>query len=228
MKRTLIFLLIFCIVAAVVPAQAQDGRVTYSGNAGEFIFEPGSEHSVTDLFPNFKGVMPGDSLTQKITVKNDADDKVKVKIYIRSLGAHEESVEFLSQLGLKVSTSRENQMAYMFDAAADQTAQLTDWVCLGTLYSGGEVNLDVTLSVPVEMGNEFQDQIGYLDWEFKVEEYPAEPDDPRPPQTGDNTEIIFYLLIAVVAILILFIIWKRRKKDDLGRSEEGRIKRGNR
>lgn len=228
MKRTLIFLLIFCIVAAVVPAQAQDGRVTYSGNAGEFIFEPGSEHSVTDLFPNFKGVMPGDSLTQKITVKNDADDKVKVKIYIRSLGAHEESVEFLSQLGLKVSTSRENQMAYMFDAAADQTAQLTDWVCLGTLYSGGEVNLDVTLSVPVEMGNEFQDQIGYLDWEFKVEEYPAEPDDPKPPQTGDNTEIIFYLLIAVVAILILFIIWKRRKKDDLGRSEEGRIKRGNR
>lgn len=228
MKRTLIFLLIFCIVAAVVPAQAQDGRVTYSGNAGEFIFEPGSEHSVTDLFPNFKGVMPGDSLTQKITVKNDADDKVKVKIYIRSLGAHEESVEFLSQLGLKVSTSQENQMAYMFDAAADQTAQLTDWVCLGTLYSGGEVNLDVTLSVPVEMGNEFQDQIGYLDWEFKVEEYPAQPDDPKPPQTGDNTEIIFYLLIAVVAILILFIIWKRRKKDDLGRSEEGRTKRGNR
>ena len=116
------------LLSFAVTSFAADGKVTYSGNAGDFVFEPGSDQSLTDLFPNFKGVMPGDSLTQKITVKNDADDKVKVKIYIRSLGAHEDSVDFLSKLGLKVAKSEENKMAYMFDAAASEPAQLADWV----------------------------------------------------------------------------------------------------
>ena len=216
--KKLIVLLTVCILAlsTVMPVYAADGKVTYSGNAGKFVFEPGSDYSLTDLFPNFKDVMPGDALTQKITVKNDADNKVKVKIYMRSLGAHEDSVEFLSQLGLKVQKSADNEMAYMFDAAADETAQLTDWVCLGTLYSGGEVNLDVTLSVPVELDNMFQNKIGYLDWEFMIEEFPIEPDDPKPPQTGDNSNLglWFTLMLCSGAMLLILLVW--RKKDEKG------------
>lgn len=214
MKKIVIFLLLCLMVfSTVLPTYAEGGKVTYSGNSGEIIFAPGSDQSPTDLFPNFKGVMPGDSLTQQITVKNDADDKIKVKIYLRALGAHEDSVEFLSQLGLTVQTSEENEMAYMFDAAADETAQLTDWVCLGTLFSGGEVNLDVTLTVPVEMGNEFQNQRGYLDWEFKIEELPIDPDDPNPP-TSDNIDTMWWIIIAVavLAALILLILRRTRKK----------------
>ena len=162
--RKIITLLValLMVLSSTLPVMAADGKVTYSGNAGKFVFEPGSDHSLTDLFPNFKGVMPGDTLTQKITVKNDADNKVKVKIYIRSLGAQEDSREFLSQLDLKVQKSAENEMAYMFDAAASEKGQLYEWVCLGTLYSGGEVNLDVTLTVPKELPNQFQNQIGKL------------------------------------------------------------------
>ena len=138
-------MLVVCILAlsSILPVYAADGKVTYSGNAGNFVFEPGSEHSLTDLFPNFKGVMPGDTLTQKITVKNNADNKVKVKIYIRSLGAHEDSAEFLSQLGLKVQKSEDNEMAYMFDSAANETAQLADWVCLGKMIVNGYVEPNV-------------------------------------------------------------------------------------
>lgn len=217
MKRLITLLITLALLlSSTVTVFAADGKVTYSGNAGNFVFEPGSDHSLTDLFPNFKGVMPGDSLTQKITVKNDADNKVKVKIYMRSLGAHEESAEFLSQLGLKVAKSKENKMAYMFDAAADETAQLTDWVCLGTLYSGGEVNLDVTLTVPVELPNEFQNQIGYLDWEFMIEEFPVEEGDPKPPQTGDNSNVglWFALVISSLAMLIILMIWRKKDKEN--------------
>lgn len=192
---------------------AENGKVTYDGNTRQFVFAPGSDHSLTDLFADLKDVMPGDTLTQQITVKNDASNAVKVKIYIRSLGAREDSADFLSQLGLKVRTSKENEMAYMFDAAANETAQLTDWVCLGTLYSGGEVNLDVTLEVPVELNDDYQSRIGYLDWEFKVDEYPIENTDPKPPKTGDDTNWgIWIAAIIGSAAMILVLILGRRKR----------------
>lgn len=224
MKKIItLFVVLIVALSSVLPVYAADGKVTYSGNAGNFVFEPGSEHSLTDLFPNFKDVMPGDTLTQKITVKNNADNKVKVKIYIRSLGAHEDSVEFLSQLGLKVAKSSDNEMAYMFDAAANETAQLTDWVYLGTLYSGGEVNLDVTLNVPVELPNEYQNKIGYLDWEFMIEEFPVEPDDPKPPQTGDNSHmgLWFALMIGSLTMLIILLFWRKKDKEN----EENAVQR---
>ena len=217
MKKIItLFVVLVLALSSVLPVYAADGKVTYSGNAGNFVFDPGSDHSLTDLFPNFKSVMPGDTLTQKITVKNDADNKVKVKIYMRSLGAHEDSVEFLSQLGLKVAKSEENEMAYMFDATANETAQLTDWGCLGTLYSGGEVNLDVTLNVPVELPNEFQNKIGYLDWEFMIEEFPVEEGDPKPPQTGDNSHmgLWFALMISSLAMLIILLVWRKKDKEN--------------
>jgi len=209
-----VILALVLILSCSTAAFAEDGKVTYSGNAGQFVFEPGGMDSPTDLFPNFKGVMPGDTLTQKITVKNDADNKVKVKIYMRSLGAHEDSVEFLSKLGLTVKKSEENEMAYMFDAMADEKAQLTDWVCLGTLYSGGEVNLDVELSVPVELDNEFQQLIGFLDWEFMVEEFPIETGDPTPP-TGDASHIGLWIALVpcTLAALIILLIWRKKNKE---------------
>lgn len=217
MKRLItLFVVLIVALSSVLTVYAADGKVTYSGNAGNFVFEPGSDHSLTDLFPNFKDVMPGDTLTQQITVKNNADNKVKVKIYIRSLGAHEDSVDFLSQLGLKVGKSEENKMAYMFDAKANETAQLTDWVCLGTLYSGGEVNLEVTLTVPVELDNEFQNDVGYLDWEFMVEEFPIEEGDPKPPQTGDNSHmgLWFALMLSSLTMLIILLFWRKKDKEN--------------
>lgn len=208
----LLALIVLCLSAT--PAFAADGKVTYNGEAQQFIFEPGSEHSPTDLFPNFKSVMPGDSLTQKITVKNDADKKIKVKIYLRALGAHEESDDFLSKLHLTVAKSDDNEMAYMFDAAANETAQLTDRVCLGTLYSGGTVNLDVSLGVPTDLDNEYQDKIGFLDWEFMIEEFPADEGDPKPPQTGDDSQLGLWIVALVICLSMFIILLVWRKKSD--------------
>ena len=217
MAKLLSLLLVLVVVgSAVIPASAA-GKVTYDGDARNFIFEPGSEYSPTDLFSDYKNVMPGDSLTQRVTVRNDASNEVKVKIYMRSLGAHEDSVEFLYQLRMTVRVVSDPETAYMFDAPADQTDGLTEWVLLGTLYSGGEVDLEVTLDVPIELGNEFQNAIGYLDWQFMVEEFPIEPDDPEPPKTGDDFNVIMFAALAAVsalAVVILLILGRRRKKEN--------------
>lgn len=206
----LLAVLILCSSALTV--MAEQGNVTYSGDSGKFIFQPGSEYSPTDLFPEFKDVMPGDTLSQQIVVRNDASNKVKIKVYMRALGAHPGSEEFLSQLQLRVQQATDT---ILFDATAEKTAQLTDWVCLGTLYSGGTVELNVLLDVPVTLDNQFKNLVGYLDWEFMIEEFPIEPSDPIAP-TGDDTPLVLYGVLAAVsaaAIVGLVFLLKRKEKD---------------
>jgi len=213
MKKFIItILLIFSMFIPTV--YAQDGNVTYDGDAQKFIFAPGSEYSLTDLFSNFKDVMPGDVITQKITVKNDASNDVKVKIYMRSLGAHEDSKDFLSQMHLYVKKSDENEMGYMFDASSEKSDGLSDWTLLGTLYSGGEVNLDVLLSVPVEMDSTYMNKIGYLDWQFKVEEFPIEESDPEGPGTSDTSNRIIYISMFILSMFIVLLLKNKKQYEN--------------
>ena len=206
-------ILVACIIlmTCALPGSALDGQVIYAKGAEKFFFLPGSDYSPTDLFLDFKDVMPGDSIQQKILVKNDVSNDCKIKIYMRALGAHEDSVEFLSQLNLTVTKGTDT---IMFDAPADQTAQLTDWVYLGTLYSGGECELIVTLDVPVTLDNQFKNLVGYLDWEFAVEELPVEPDDPEPPKTGDNSQILLWVVLMVGSSIMLAILLLGKKKKE--------------
>ena len=246
MKKTFriissLVLALMLLCSTAVSFATGSSSVTYKGKAKEFIFQPGSDYSVTDLFTNFKGVMPGDTLTQQINVRNEASKKVNVKIYIRALGPAElennngeeivsadDSADFLKEMKLTVETDSDKKL---FDASADQTAGLTDWVCLGTFRSGADVDLNVDLEVPITMGNDYQERIGALDWQFMAEEFPLDPDDPSTPtdpsdpngpndpddpnktKTGDDSNMLVYGLIALAALggAATVIVTRRRK-----------------
>lgn len=194
----LALLLVACLLGGSALAAAS---VSYEGGAEKFVFLPGS-----DLFESFKNVLPGDELTQTITVRNDKD--MQVRIYLRAEPVNQASEEFLSKLTLTV-TCKDKEI---FDAAASETAQLTKATLLGTFRKNGSTDLTVTLSVPAELGNEYMSAIGVVPWTFIAEEIP----DDETPHTGDWFQLGWWLLAAaIIVVAIAGVLWaqKRRKAN---------------
>lgn len=213
MKR---FFAILCAVAICFTsmiAVSADDSIIYDGESHEFVFVHDEFHEDGEEIK----VMPGDSIKRKLTVTNNVEQGVKVNIFVRPLvRAHfegSEVYEYLPEVTVTVAKAKENRMAYMFDAPTEQIDQTGEWIMLGTLYSGGVVDLEVTLDFPITLGNEFQGAEFYL--EFRVQEFPKEPDDPEPPQTGDvNNVVLFSSAAAVCIVLILIPILARRRRRD--------------
>ena len=183
-KKSISFILMLLLVMSfVTTAFAADSSITFTGFSSGFEFQPGSEYTETDLFQNFKNVMPGDTVTETITFTNSATDCDFVNLYMRA-EAHDETdnplspkvaekesvatmTEFLSKLSMKVWNGTE----LIYDASPDQLDGLKDNVFLGTFRTGETATLKVDLSVPIELGNEYANRVGEVDWIFHVEAY---------------------------------------------------------
>ncbi len=203
MKKAMkhIFSLLLAAVAVMglsITAFAADSAITFNGASQGFDFQPGSEYTETDLFDNFKGVMPGDVLRETITFTNAAEDCDFVHLYMRAVthdeaangltysevyentdgkdqaavaGQRDETVatmsEFLSQLSMKVYNGSE----LIYSASPDELDGLRENVLLGTFRTGDTAVLTVELSVPDNLGNEFANRVGEVDWVFHAEAY---------------------------------------------------------
>lgn len=209
-KRLAGWMLPLLVMAVGTWSVCANSTVIYDGAARSLVFAPGSDESPTDLFDNFKALMPGDTRTQTVTLRHDAAGSGGAKLYLRSLGARPESQALLSRLQLCV---RPRGSTPLFEAPANQPAGLTDWVYLGTIYAGGSMDLNLTLLVSGDIGNDFQDAVGYLDRQFRAEELPAAPDDPAVPQTGERDGWRPYavlLIIWSVAVLCLLAVKRQQ------------------
>jgi len=203
MKKLASLFAVLLLLAALVPAAVAESMVDYY-DYGNFVFTPGSVYQMTDLFENFKGVVPGDVLTQKVIVRNSSQSDTRIWMQQTPATWVESSMpDFLEKLRLTV----EMEGRVLFDAPASESAQLTDPVLLGFFpeHPRGETVLDVTLYVPIEMGNDYQNQLGVVPWTFIVEEIPND----NTPETGDWFEIAAWttlagaLLLAIIAVLLM-------------------------
>ena len=209
MKKRIVVIAVALVALLIsTAALADDTNVTYDGTAQKFVFIPES----TDLFAYFKGVMPGDSIEQRIHISNSIGNEVKIKLYLKAEPVDPEHKDFLNQMTLSVV---QDGNSILFSGPAGEQGNLADFVYLGTFYSGAETDLIATLEMPIETGNEYMDKFGQINWVFAVEELPIEPDDPTPPITGDRQ--ITYIVISVMAAAALLVTVKlivdvRKKK----------------
>lgn len=206
MKKVSICLALLMAIALCGSAFAASS-VTYEGGAEKFVFLPGSAQSETDLFENFKGLLPGDTATQTITVKNNTDGNVR--IYLRAEPVNEADREFLNNMTMTVEC-RDKEI---FDASASETAQLTNNTLLGAFKSKGSTELIVTLNIPASMGNEFMGRSGIVPWTFLVEEIVVDDT----PDTGDWFEAGVWggaAALICAAIVVLMIAQKKRRAEE--------------
>lgn len=169
------------LASIMIPFTSLASTIRYEGGAENFVIIPGTEYSDTDLFDNFKNVVPGDELTQSITIENNSKKSDYIKVYLKAEPHGEDNLlsdavvnagedvdsmnDFLSQLKLYVWNG--DEVPYM--NSPDETGNLTDYRVLGRLEYGKSMDLDLVLKVPIEMDNEYMNKVGEVDWVFMVE-----------------------------------------------------------
>ena len=201
-----LLLAVLLVMSLASTAFAADASITFKGLEEGFEFAPGTQYTVTDLFDNFKDVMPGDALTQNITFTNDADDCDYIKLYMRAIvhdeegnvltysepfefadgkdqagidGQRDETVatmaDFLAQLSMKVYVGD----LLIFEAAPNELGGLAENVLLGEFRTGETTNLKVELDVPIDLGNEYANRVGEVDWVFTAEGFDDPEEEPE-------------------------------------------------
>ncbi len=244
MKKLLSLAMILAALAALaVPALAADAVVSRKGN--DIVIETtGSGYTDTDLFDNFKNVMPGDERTEAITIKNNVTGYDYVKLYIRAVphdeqgnpltysetyenedgkdqknaaGERDETVatmaDFLSKLSMDVYlVNADGTKQTIFSASPDKSAQLTDNVLLGTFAKGQSTALEAVLTVPAELGNEYANRVGEVDWLFTVEGFNNEK--PLIPTGQLNWPVVVFGALGALLIVGGVIVLGKKKKND--------------
>lgn len=197
----------------ITTAFAADSVITYKGRTEGFTFAPGSEYTTTDLFENFKNVMPGDEHHEQVMIKNAYRGCDEVRVWMSALLHTEEgnpiSENVLEELKADDRKGTMTELEYMHDfldqltltvkkgdqvvysgcpSSLEQGFEDGANVYLGKLKYNESMDLDVQLSVDIEMGNEYTDRIGEVDWIFLVEERDNPDDDPDSPGGGGGKD----------------------------------------
>lgn len=184
-------------------------RGTLAVEPGVTLYEEGGKAAFriqadegTDLFQDFKGVMPGDVLTQTVTLRaaGTNQNSYRVFLYARECGQAENGgihvrpgtdKEVLENIELYVyQVDGENRTLISkglkgdignIPGAIGEEAAVEAGARLGTLDASDEVTLEVELRVNINAGNEFANKAAYIDWVFYADTVPDEPG-PGPSQ----------------------------------------------
>lgn len=167
-------------------AQESIPTVTYTDGAdAHFSFSNTGSGSDTDLFPAFKGCLPGDSLTQTIRVQAArTNDPLGAQIYLRAECDTASSDDVLRYIRLTVANAAAPAIPLTSSAAWDTGA-----VLLGTVRPGEPLDLVVTITVDPAMGNAFQEAAAHIVWVFSANEN-ADPT-PPPLETEEHFAYVF-------------------------------------
>lgn len=194
--------------------------VTFDADAEVFSYENTDTYTdadgteFPDLFPEFKGAIPGDSFTQEIIVNAENIEAQTVNIYLHSENANEDYETIMESVLFTVT----------YEGEEIASGTLEEGILLGSFTADDTMDIVVEMAIPITVGNEIADLYGTIDWVFVAELIDDEPEenpteDPTEDstedlvQTGDNSNFVLWSVLLIVAISgMLSIVYKSKNK----------------
>lgn len=206
-------------LAVPLSAWADAPSIVYDGGSRTLTVSGSVEGS--DLFDNFKSLMPGDERSQDIGVEVKSID-APVRLFIKA-EVDEQTAEDLSGLTL---------MATYRDATGERRVKeasvgklFAEGVQIATFDSADTGTLALELKVPASVGNELADATKQIPWKITVEDDEGEilptvssgPARPASPfglvSTGDRTlALVAGIAVLGLASFAIGVILKRRNR----------------
>ena len=232
MRRKITFLfavLLALSLSVVVYAQSSKvtGTVTFDGK------KLTSSFSAADFNIAANALQPGDDVTYTITLKNDYKEETEWWMYNQVIKSFEANSvanggAYTYKLTYKTPSGTEN-IIYDSETVGGEgggnqgltaaTSALKDYFVLGNLKKGESATVVLYVKLDGEtQGNSYQDTLADLNMRFAVEIVPSKD----VIKTGDETEILPYVIGAAVSGALLMVIAvvrvKSRKQRGKGRA----------
>lgn len=190
---------------------AEKATVAFENPNKGFSFEFGAN----DILYSWDKLIPGESRSQIITIKNNYS--MKVPIYFNAVyenyinGSYERKlVEELLTKYVTIHIVDENgKTVYsgFLRSSSETDAIQNGFIYLGDFDSGESKDYSFTISVSTEVDNEYQELWSKIRWGFKTEGDKVS----QSPKTG-SLNVITYAIISFISSLLLIIIISLRKR----------------
>lgn len=173
-------------------------KIEYENNAELYMTVP------DDFFSKLGHVLPGDNLTQEITLNNTTSDDVEY--FVSTVGKEdisEKEANFLKSL--KLTISQGNTLIY------EGSLYPLDKVSLGSYKTKSTSKIKFNITIPSELGNEYANFNTLMKWNFSVNG--KDKVIPKSPQTGDiKVQVAFTIFFISALGLVLVLVAERRNK----------------
>ena len=188
-----------------------------SEGKSEIIYENNAERYIqleNGFFDNLGELLPGDSLTDKITIYNSSNNRIKYYLSIDKNSLSDEEIALLDHVHLVIKNGQGNII---------KEGKLTDIqkFLIGTYNHGDREDITFDLSIPPDLDNNFSKIATKIVWIFSVDE---ESNNPNTWDLKYDLSITLFLFSAAGLIIVMFLAKQEEDNIEKNKLEKRRKK----
>lgn len=214
MKKVMFILTFVCTILCGVANVNSDEIKVLTLREGDGGFEYSLDEN---KFMDFEDMIPGGTYHDNFGVINECKDK-EFDVYFQIIPVEQSSIadELLEHISMKITYG--DEVLYTGRATGKSYSvgekNLQNQILLGTYKPREGKNLDVIIRLDDEIDKELTGITSRIDWEFTIV-YDDIPKPVNPPKTGDNTDMIGYLVMgaASISVILLMVLLINKRKE---------------